>query len=125
MFQGHDDSQPPPRNLRPLPRRRPGRRRPLRGLRRPARFRPRPAPHNRADGWDSEVQRAYIAALSLTGADRSACRAVGKSAFGVTQLIAHEGSESFCAAREEALAMAADERSRRLAEGLRAVAAEK
>jgi hypothetical protein len=87
-------------------------------------FDPVPRRAHRADGWDAEVQRAYIAALSLTGADRSACRAVGKSAFGVTQLVAHEGSGSFRAAREEALAMAADERSRRLAEGLRAVAAE-
>jgi hypothetical protein len=87
-------------------------------------FEPVPRSAKRADGWDAEVQRAYIAALSLTGTDRAACRAVGKSAFGVTQLIRHEGSESFRAAREEALAMAADERSRRLAEGLRAVAAD-
>jgi hypothetical protein len=87
-------------------------------------FDPVPRKTNRADGWDAEVQRAYIAALSLTGNDRAACRAVGKSAFGVTQLLAHEGSESFTAAREEALAIAADERSRRLAEGLRTVAAE-
>jgi hypothetical protein len=70
------------------------------------------------------VQRAYIAALSLTGSDRAACRAVAKSAFGVNQLLAHEGSDGFAAAREQALAIAADERSRRLAEGLRTVAAE-
>jgi hypothetical protein len=87
-------------------------------------FEPVPRRAVRADGWDAEVQRAYIAALSLTGSDRAACRAVGRSAFGVTQLIAHEGSESFRAAREEALAIAGDERSRRLAEGLRTVAAE-
>jgi hypothetical protein len=87
-------------------------------------FDPVPRRTNRADGWDSEVQRAYIAALSLTGSDRAACRAVGRSAFGVTQLLAHEGSESFAAAREEALAIAADARRLRLAEGVRAVAAE-
>jgi hypothetical protein len=87
-------------------------------------FEPVPRRARRADGWDSEVQRAYIAALSLTGTDRAACRAVGKSAFGVTQLLDHEGSEGFRAARDEALSMAADERSRRLAEGVRAVAAE-
>ncbi|HEY0625714.1 MAG TPA: hypothetical protein VGD10_03165 [Allosphingosinicella sp.] len=87
-------------------------------------FDPVPRYSKRADGWDAEVQRAYIAALSLTGNDRAACRAVGKSAYGVTQLLEHEGGEGFRAAREEALAMAADERSRRLAEGLRTVAAE-
>jgi hypothetical protein len=87
-------------------------------------FEPVPRFSARADGWDAEVQRAYIAALSLTGSDRAACRAVGKSAFGVKQLIAHEGAEGFCAAREEALALAPDERSRRLADGLRTVAAE-
>ena len=87
-------------------------------------FEPVPRRSNRADGWDADVQRAYIAALSLTGSERAACRAVGKSAFGVTQLIAHEGSAGFRAARDEALAMAADERGRRLAEGVRAVASE-
>lgn len=87
-------------------------------------FQPVPRFSKRADGWDEEVQRAYIAALSLTGTDRAACRAVGKSAFGVKQLLDHEGSAGFRAAREEALAMAADERGRRLAEGVRAVASE-
>jgi hypothetical protein len=87
-------------------------------------FDPVPRRSSRADGWDADVQRAYIAALSLTGSDRAACRAVGRSAFGVTQLLAHEGGDSFRAAREQALAIAADERGRRLAEGLRAVAAE-
>ena len=87
-------------------------------------FEPVPRRSNRADGWDADVQRAYIAALSLTGSERAACRAVGKSAYGVTQLVQHEGSAGFRAAREEALAMAADERGRRLAEGVRAVASE-
>ena len=88
-------------------------------------FEPVPRRKTRPDGWTADVQRTYIAALSLTGADRSACRAVDKSAFGLTQLLSAEGSESFAAAREEALATAADERGRRLAEGLRAVAGER
>lgn len=87
-------------------------------------FDPVPRRTARADGWDEEVQRAFIAALSLTGSDRAAARAVGKAAFGVTQLLRCPGSEGFAAARDEALAIAADERSRRLAEGLRAAAAE-
>ncbi|HEX8366152.1 MAG TPA: hypothetical protein VF603_12805 [Allosphingosinicella sp.] len=87
-------------------------------------FEPVPRHSRRADGWDTECQRAFIAALSLTGSVRAACRAVGKSAFGVEQLLRHEGSEGFTAAYDEAMAISADERSRRLAEGLRAVAAE-
>jgi hypothetical protein len=87
-------------------------------------FEPVPRRTNRADGWDAEVQRAFIAALSLTGSVRSACRAVGKSAFGADRLLEAEGSEGFRAAWEEAMAIASDERGRRLAEGLRAVAAE-
>jgi hypothetical protein len=87
-------------------------------------FDPVPRRTTRADGWDSETQRAYIAALSLTGSDRAACRAVGKAQFGLDRLLAHDGGASFAAAREEALAIAADERGRRLAEGVRAVAAE-
>jgi hypothetical protein len=87
-------------------------------------FEPVPRRKTRADGWDAEVQRAFIAALSLTGSDRQAARAVGKAQFGVTQLLACPGSEGFAAAREDALAMADDERRRRLAEGVRAVAAE-
>jgi hypothetical protein len=83
-----------------------------------------PRRSRRANGWDPEVQRAFIAALSLTGSRRAACRAVGRSDFGVNQLLANPGSEGFRAAYDEAMAIAADERSRRLAEGLRTVAAE-
>jgi hypothetical protein len=87
-------------------------------------FAPVPRRKTRADGWDAEVQRAFIAALALTGSERAAARAVGRAQFGVTQLLACPGSEGFAAARAEALAIAAGERSRRLAEGLRAVASE-
>src|SRR3954452_1525063 len=66
-------------------------------------FEPVPRRMNRADGWDAEVQRAYIAALSLTGSDRAAARAVGKAAFGIKQLLNSPGSEGFAAAREEAM----------------------
>ncbi|HEY0013048.1 MAG TPA: hypothetical protein VGB79_09370 [Allosphingosinicella sp.] len=85
-------------------------------------FDPVPRRTNRADGWDEEVQRTFIAALSLTGSVRAACRAVGKSVFGVTQLLAADGSEGFAAAHDQAMALACEERRRRLAEGLAAVA---
>jgi hypothetical protein len=87
-------------------------------------FDPVPRRTARADGWDAEVQRAFIAALSLTGSVRQACRAVGKAAYGAEQLRHVSGNEGFLAAWDEALAVAADERGRRLAEGLAAVAAE-
>ena len=87
-------------------------------------FTPVPRRNARADGWDAECQRAFNAALSLTGSPRAAARAVGKAQYGVTQLLAAPGNEGFCAAYREAMAIAADERSRRLVEGLGAVAAE-
>jgi hypothetical protein len=87
-------------------------------------FEPVPRRKTRADGWDAEVQRAFVAALSLTGSRRAAARAVGRAAFGAEQLLGCPGSEGFRAACEDAMEIAADERSRRLAEGLRTVAAE-
>jgi hypothetical protein len=87
-------------------------------------FAPVPRRQKRANGWDEEAQRAFIAALSLTGSQRAAARAVGLAAFGVKQLLDTPGSEEFAAAVDEAHAIAADERSRRLAEGVRAIAAE-
>lgn len=87
-------------------------------------FDPVPRRTARADGWDAGTQRAFVAALSLTGSVRAAARAVGKSAFGAEQLLKAPGCEGFAAACEEAMAISADERSRRLAEGLRTVAAE-
>ncbi|HEX8668889.1 MAG TPA: hypothetical protein VF727_11030 [Allosphingosinicella sp.] len=87
-------------------------------------FDPVPRRTARADGWDAEVQRAFVAALSLTGSARQAARAVGKAAFGADQLLRAEGNEGFRAAYDEAMAIAGSERSRRLAEGLRTVAAE-
>jgi hypothetical protein len=87
-------------------------------------FAPVPRRSRRANGWDEEAQRAFIAALALTGSVRAAARAVGRADFGVKQLLDCPGSAGFRAAMEEARSIAADERSRRLAEGLRAVAAD-
>jgi|GEM_PF-935270 len=88
-------------------------------------FDPVPRRSARADGWDEELQRAFIALLALTGAVATAARALGKSAFGITQLVRAEGSESFVAAMDEAIAISKDERSRRIAEAIRAVASDK
>lgn len=88
-------------------------------------FDPVPRKSKRADGWDAELQRAFIALYALTGSVKAACRAVGKSEFGITQLVRAEGSESFAAAMDEALAISQDERRRRLAEAVGAVTAER
>lgn len=77
----------------------------------------------RADGWTPEVQRAFIAALAVTGSDRQAARAVGKAQYGVEQLKKAKGNEGFMAAYARALAMAADDQNRRLAAGVHAVTA--
>ncbi|MGQ0661603.1 hypothetical protein [Sphingosinicella sp.] len=76
----------------------------------------------RADGWDGEVQRAFIAALAATGSQRQAAHAVGRAQFGVDQLKKAKGNEGFMAAFARALEYAAEEKSRRLREGLIAVA---
>jgi hypothetical protein len=77
----------------------------------------------RADGWTPDVQRAFIAALAVTGSERQAAAAVGKAQYGVTQLKQSPGNESFMAARERALAMAEADKGRRLAGGVHAVTA--
>ncbi|MEA3045264.1 MAG: hypothetical protein QOH47_3102 [Sphingomonadales bacterium] len=72
----------------------------------------------RADGWTGELQRAFIAALAVTGTPRRAARAVGKSAFGAEQLRSAKGGEGFDAAWVRALALAGEKGRHRLAAGL-------
>ena len=79
-----------------------------------------PVPRKRrADGWDEECQRAFIAALAATGSARQAAAAVGKAQFGVENLKKAKGNESFMAAFERALDFHAENRSLRLADGVR------
>jgi hypothetical protein len=63
----------------------------------------------RADGWMPRTQRAFIAALALTGSRKAAADAVGMSEGSVTHLLKSQGSESFRAALEAAQRMALDE----------------
>ena len=76
----------------------------------------------RADGWDGEVQRAFIVALAATGSPRQAAAAAGKAQFGFDQMKRVKGNESFMAAVDRAMAVHAEEKSRRLGEGVAAVA---
>lgn len=86
-------------------------------------FTPVPRRTTRADGWDQQCQRAFIAALAATGSARQAAAAVGKAQFGVENLKKAPGNESFMAAFERALAFYAENRSLRLADGVRAASA--
>ena len=86
-------------------------------------FEPVPRKQERADGWTAEVQRMFIVALAATGSERQAAHAVGKAAYGVTQLKKAEGGESFASACAAAKAIFAENRSRQLAAGIEAAAA--
>lgn len=66
-------------------------------------FEPVPRKVARADGWTPEIQRAYVAALAVTGSERQACAVVERAAYGITQLRKTEGSESFFAACDKAM----------------------
>lgn len=85
-------------------------------------FEPVPRKKPRADGWTPEAQRYFIAALALTGSERQAAHAVGKAAYGVTQLKKAPGNESFMAAYAKAMAFYEEEQTRRRFEGLLAAA---
>ena len=86
-------------------------------------FAPVPRKTRRADGWTPERQRAFIAALSATGSPRQAARAVGMAAFGADRLRVADGSDSFRAAWDRALAIAAQAGTMRISTGLADVAA--
>ncbi len=60
----------------------------------------------RVGGWTAQVQRAFIAALAVTGSARRAALAVGRAQFGVNQLLRCPGSEAFRAAHDRAIAIA-------------------
>lgn len=78
----------------------------------------------RVDGWTAERQRAFIEALAVTGSPGRAAAALGKSATGAIQLRSAPGGESFSAAWDRALAMAAQNGRAQLDAGLGAVRAE-
>jgi hypothetical protein len=74
----------------------------------------------RADGWTPDLQRAFIAALAVTGSPRRAARAVGKAQYGAEQLRKAKGAEGFNAAWDRAMALAAEKGRHRLAAGISA-----
>lgn len=86
-------------------------------------FTPVPRKKERVDGWSAERQRAFIAALSATGSKRRAALAIGMQPFGVDQLLKSEGSDSFKAAVERAMAIAAQNGTMKIAQGVADAAA--
>ena len=60
----------------------------------------------RVNGWDAEAQRAFIAALAMTGSKTTAAKSLGRNAFGIDQLLKAEGSEGFRLAFDRAIAIA-------------------
>ena len=86
-------------------------------------FEPVPRKTQRADGWSPDKQRAFIAALSATGSKRQAAKAVGMAAYGVDQMLKSEGNESFKAAYDRAMAIAARNGSMKIAQGVADAAA--
>lgn len=73
-------------------------------------------PHS--NGWTPEHQRAFIAALAITGSPRQAARHVGRAAFGADQLRMARGGKSFAAAWDSAMEVARDRELARLHENL-------
>ena len=66
-------------------------------------FDPVPRRVARADGWTPEIQRAYVAALAVTGSERQAAAVVDRAAYGVAQLRKAKGNEGFLAACAKAM----------------------
>ena len=79
----------------------------------------------RADGWKEEHQRAYIAALAITGSPRQAARAIGKHQFGAEQLRNARGGRDFAAAWDAAIDLAREREAFRIHENLAGLTAER
>jgi hypothetical protein len=81
-------------------------------------FEPVPRKLERVGGWNAEAQRAFIAALAMTGSPRRAAHAVGMRTAGVEKLRETEGGESFAAAWGRAVEIASATRTGRLRQTL-------
>jgi hypothetical protein len=68
----------------------------------------------RADGWTEQHQRAFIAALAITGSPRAAARAIGKHAFGAERLRNARGGREFALAWDAAVDLARERETHRI-----------
>ena len=76
-----------------------------------------------ANGWSPEHQRAFVAALAITGSTRQAARAIGRHAFGAETLRKAKGGRSFDLACEAAMDIARDRELERIHANLKELAA--
>ena len=72
----------------------------------------------RSDGWKPEHQRAFIAALAITGSPTAAARTIGKHEFGAQTLRKARGGRSFAEAWDAAIDLAREREFTRLRENL-------
>jgi hypothetical protein len=75
------------------------------------------------NNWTAEHQRAFIAALAMTGSPRQAARAMGRHAFGAEQLRKARGGAGFSAAWDAAMELARDREFARIHANLSDLAA--
>lgn len=75
-----------------------------------------------ANGWTAEHQRAFVAALAITGSARQAARAIGRHAFGAEQLRKAKGGRSFGAACDAAMDIARERERERIHGNLKELA---
>ena len=78
----------------------------------------------RSDGWKPEHQRAFIAALAITGSPRMAAGTIGKHEFGAQSLRKARGGRSFAEAWDAALDLAREREFERIRENLGELAAD-
>ena len=74
----------------------------------------------RANGWDADAQRAFIAHLAITGSKTHAADAVGRAPNGADQLLKRDGANSFRDAHDRALAFFRRHHQQQLADGVAA-----
>lgn len=76
------------------------------------------------NNWTAEHQRAFIAALAITGSPRQAARALGRHMFGAQQLRTARGGKGFSEAWDAALDIARDREFARIRANLSDLASE-
>jgi hypothetical protein len=74
------------------------------------------------NNWTAEHQRAFVAALALTGSPNQAARAIGRHAFGAEQLKMAKGGRGFADACEAALDLYRERELYRIRESLTGLA---
>jgi len=77
------------------------------------------------NNWTAEHQRAFIAALAITGSPRQAGRALGRHPFGAEQLRSARGGQGFAAAWDSAMELARDREFSRIHANLSDLAAQR